>query len=156
MVILQTSSLSNTQTVLLEYPLNMYICLNVLGRLRLDSTLYQNSTHPGNWRQKSPALNLVPVSSLLLSTKQGQSHEKVGKTRPWDVSLGPNYKSRSWFLKFSDRPLNSYNFLRFTFCLREYACIFTVNAQFHNSKLILEFSRAAKIIFCKKRVLWKI
>jgi hypothetical protein len=26
-------------------------------------------------------------------------------------------KSRYWFLNFSDRPFNSYNFLKFSFCL---------------------------------------
>jgi hypothetical protein len=46
---------------------------------------------------------------------KGQSHEKVGKIRPWDFSLGS--KSRYGFFNFSDRPFYSCDPLKIKFCL---------------------------------------
>jgi hypothetical protein len=56
--------------------------------------------------------------NLFLSFFKGQSHEKFGEMRVEGDSIALT-KSSYYFLKFSDRPFNSCEFSKFSFCLIE-------------------------------------
>jgi hypothetical protein len=52
------------------------------------------------------------VLQLKCLTLKGQSHEKVDEIRSWGSSLGSYQEQKLFFYNFSDRPLNSCEFLK--------------------------------------------